>query len=304
MAHGQAVATPAGVEGWRLWAGTFCAFLLALVFLVAGIWKLSDPVATEARMVQALIPKQLALAVALCAGIFETWAGVMLVVPRWRRWGAWLSALMLVAFMIYMGAFYGRLHGEECNCFPWIQRVVGPAFFVADAAMLVLAGLAAWWSASSQSWRQAMMALGAVAVSAGVLYGVAATRQHGIAAPQHIVVDGKPLSLANGRTLIYFFDPECMHCFAAARQFGAQHWKNVRIVAVPTVNPKWSAGFLRDSGLSAGVCVDQQMLRDHFKFSTDPPYAVAIENGFQLEAFAFFDEKEPLGRLKQLGWIE
>jgi len=31
---------------------------------------------------------------------------------------------------------------------------------------------------------------------------------------------------------------------------------------------------------------------------------VAIENGFQVEAFAFFDEKEPLGRLKQLGWIE
>lgn len=95
-----------------------------------------------------------------------------------------------------------------------------------------------------------------------------------------------------------------MHCFAAAREFGTQRWKNVRVVAVPTVRPNWALAFLRDSGMKAGVSFDQKMLRESFKFTTDPPYAVAVENGYQLEAFSYFDEKEPVARLKQLGWIE
>jgi hypothetical protein len=61
-----------------------------------------------------------------------------------RRWGAWLAGLMLVVFMAYIGVFYHRLLGEDCNCFPWIRRVVGPGFFAGDAGMLALAALAGW----------------------------------------------------------------------------------------------------------------------------------------------------------------
>jgi hypothetical protein len=210
---------------------------------------------------------------------------------------------MLVAFMVYFAVFYSRLAGSDCSCFPWLKRVVGPGFFVADAVMLAIACAAAGWSKRSESLRQALIALAAVAVSAGVLYGVAATRQRGVAAPAAITVDGQSVSLASGRTFVFFFDPECMHCFAGARALGTEHWKNVRVVAVPTVNPNWSLAFLRDTKFRAGVSYDQKVLREHFHF-TDPPYAVAIEDGFQLEAFPFFDEKEPVARLKQLGWLE
>lgn len=303
MAHGSPVSAASAVEGWRQWVGMISAVVLALLFLVAGIWKLSDPISVEARMAQALVPQALALAVALAAGIAETWAGVMLVVPRWRKWGAWLSGLMLVVFMVYFAVNYGRLRGEDCSCFPWLKRVVGAEFFIGDAAMLALAAAAGVWSSKSESGKQALMALGAIMVSAGVLYGVSLTRQTGVKAPARITVDGKPLSLGEGRVLLYFFDPECMHCFAEAKVLSEQKWRGVTVVAAPTVNPHWAAGFLRDTGLRAGVSLDVKLLRQTFKF-TDPPYAVAIEHGRQVRAFTFFDEKEAVAGLKEMGWVE
>lgn len=291
------------MEGWRQWAGTISAGVLALMFVVAGIWKLSDPISTEARMAQALVPQALALAVALAAGITETWAGVLLLVPRWRKWGAWLCAVMLVVFMVYFAVFYSRLQGEDCSCFPWLKRVVGPGFFISDALMLALAAAAGAWSSKSESGKQALMALGAIAVSAGVLYGVSLTRQTGVKAPAQITVDSMPLPLRQGRVFIYFFDPECMHCFAGAKTLSGLKWKGVTVVAVPTVNPHWAAGFLHDTGLQAGVSLDVKLLRETFQF-TDPPYGVAIEHGRQAQAFTFLDEKEPAAGLKALGWVE
>jgi len=303
MAQGASIAGAPSLEGWRHWTGAVAAALLALLFLVAGIWKLSDPIATQARMVQALVPQSLSLAVALAAGIIETWAGVMLLVPRWRKWGAWLCAFMLAAFMIYFAVFYNRLQGADCSCFPWLKRVVGPGFFISDAAMLALAAMASWWSARSESGKHALMALGAITVSAAVLYGVNTTRHTGIEAPPQISVDGKPLSLQEGRVFIYFFDPECMHCFSAAKALSTEQWNGVKVVVVPTVNPHWAISFLRDTGLRAGVSFDVKPLREKFQF-TDPPFAVAIEDGRQLKAFPFFDEKEPIATLRSLGWLK
>ncbi len=45
--------------------------------------------------------------------------------PRFRRWGAWLTGLLLVAFMLYIGYYYNVLRGAECSCFPWLKRAVG-----------------------------------------------------------------------------------------------------------------------------------------------------------------------------------
>ncbi|HOK47562.1 MAG TPA: hypothetical protein PLK67_16585, partial [Bryobacteraceae bacterium] len=83
---------------------------------------------------------------AIGVGTAETFIAVLLLIPRYRRWGAWLAGLMLVAFMIYIGVLYDRLLGDDCNCFPWIRRVVGPMFFITDGAMLLPAIGAAVWS--------------------------------------------------------------------------------------------------------------------------------------------------------------
>jgi hypothetical protein len=124
-----------------------------------------------------------------------------------------------------------------------------------------------------------------------------------VKAPAQITVDGKAHSLQQGRTFVYFFDPECMHCFDGAKAMSAYRWRNVKVVVVPTRNPHWAIAFLRDTGLKAGVSFDQKPLREVFQF-TDPPYGVAVENGRQAQAFSFFDAQEPVTGLKALGWLE
>lgn len=274
------------------------------MFLVSGFWKLVDPLATEQRMVQMLFPRQIALLIAIGVGITEAWAGVLILVPRWRKWGAWLCGLLLVAFMVYIGVNYNRLTGEDCSCFPWLQRVVGPAFFAGDAVMLAGALLAGLWARSTESWKQAAAALGAIVVFAGAVYGVTATQQHGALAPASVIVDGKPYSLHEGRVLVFFFDPECMHCYAGAQRMSKYAWKGqVKILTVPTVNPKWAEGFLRDTGLQAAVAKDPTALRAVFPF-TDPPYGVALDHGRQVAALPFYDENEPVTALRKLGWVQ
>lgn len=241
--------------------------------------------------------------VALAAGIVEAWAGVLVLVPRWRRWGAWLCGIMLVAFMVYFAVFYDQLRGADCSCFPWLKRVVGPGFFISDAAMLALAVFAGLWTQRSHGAQKAALILGICAVFSGVVYGVTITQQSGLEAPDSIVVDGKPYSLRHGRVFLFFFDPECSHCDASAKELAKWQWNNTRVIAVSTVNPHWGDDFLQATKLEAGLCLEPKPLRDVFKF-TDPPYGVALEHGRQLKAFPFFDNNEPRNSLKQMGWLE
>ncbi len=290
-------------NGWRGWVAAVSAVVLAALFLVAGIWKLSDPFATAERMTQALIPKALAMPVALLAGIADTWAGVLLLVPRWRRWGAWVAGLALIAFMTYFAVFYNQLRGEDCNCFPWLRRVVGAEFFISDALMLAAAVFAGLWSAKSTHMKQAGMALAAVVVMALAVYGATLTQRGNVRVPARITVDGKPFSLHEGRVLVYFFDPECMHCFEAAKEMSEFAWKDVRVVVAPTVNPHWATAFLRDTRLRAGVTLDVARLREVFHFG-DPPFGAAIENGRVLATFTFAEGEDAAGILRKDGWIE
>ncbi len=304
MAQASFPAASVELPGWKRWAATLSASVLALLFLVSGTWKITDPLGTEARMVQALIPPSLALAATLGVGIAEAWGGLLILVPRWRRWGAWLCGVLLVAFMVYMGVNYTALQGEDCSCFPWLKRVVGPGFFISDAAMLVMALAAGAWAKPPINLRTALLTLAAIAVFAGVTYGVVAARQHGLKAPDEIVVDGKSVSLQHGRIYLYFYDPECAHCFHAAKEMSKYAWApGVKVYTVATRMPQFAQAFLKDTGLKAGVSTDVEKLRSVFKFG-DPPYAVALEHGRQTQAFTVFDEKEPLSSLKRLGLIE
>lgn len=290
------------VPAWKNILSAICAALLALLFLVSGTWKLSDPISAAARMAQAQVPAALSLAAALGFGIAEVFTGILLLVPRYRRWGAWLCSSLLVAFLVYMAVYYNVLRGEDCSCFPWIQRVVGPAFFLSDGIMLVMALIAGWWAKPSRSPLGALVTLGAVIVFAGVCYGVAAVRETGVQAPATILVEGKAFSLHQGKVFLYFFDPECSHCERAAREMGRYHWKNVTLIAIPTRMPQFAADFLRATGFPARLSEDVAALRKVFQFG-DPPYGVLLENGRQKMAIAIFDERQEQ-TFRQAGFIE
>jgi len=302
----NAVAEPLA-SGGRVWQSAVAwvaAIVLATIFLVSGLWKLTDPLATAERMSQMLVPRQLALLAALGGGMCETLAGVLVLAPLWRRWGAWLCGFLLVVFMIYIGRNYNALHGADCSCFPWLKRLVGPGFFVGDAAMLLLTLPAALWSRPPRNWKLAVAALVAIGVLAGSFYGYDEMRGGGVVAPATIIADGKPVALREGRAFLFFFDPECMHCYAAAQEFATYHWKaDIRLVATPTTQQRWGASFLKRTGFNARLSLDDKALREVFHF-TDPPYAVALDGGRVQKVLPYFDETEPRKSLKALGWIE
>src|SRR5258705_8321786 len=197
----------------------------------------------------------------------ETIAAALLLFPRLRRWGAVITALLLLAFLAWIGFHYNLLRGEECSCFPWLKRAVGPGFFVGDGLMLCLAGLAGLWSKRSENIRSATLILGAVTVFALVSYGVAATRNTGLKAPDAVTVDGKPYSLQQGRIFIYFFNPECLHCLDAGRRMAKLNWGDTRFVGVPTEQPQFAAGFMKRTELPGVVSTDLALLRQTFSFT-------------------------------------
>lgn len=291
------------LPGWKVLLGHACAWLIGLLFVVAGVWKITDTPAAAVRLVQALVPENLGTAAALALGIAETFSGVLIILPRFRRWGAWLNAAMLVVFMIYVGYNYTALRGADCSCFPWVKRAVGPGFFISDAIMLAMAAVAGWWAKPSLGLRSAGLILGVVTVFAVVSHGVAITRQSGAPAPESITVDGQPFSLKHGRVFLYFFDPECSHCLDAAKKMAAMNWGDTRLVAVPTVMPQFAAGFLRRTGFKAGVSNDLELLRKALPFPTTPA-AVAVENGRQKALLMKFEGDEPAATLASLGFVQ
>jgi uncharacterized membrane protein YphA (DoxX/SURF4 family) len=303
IAHPSLSAGSLEMPAWKGLVGGAAAILLGLLFIASGVYKITDPLTWAAGLIQFKVPALLAIPATLLLGTGEAFAGVLLIVPRFRRWGAWLTGLLLVVFMAYMAINYSALRGADCSCFPLIKRVVGPAFFVGDTVMLLAAVLAGLWARPSESLRSAVIILGVLAVFTGVSFGVVNARQTGLQAPDSITVDGQPYSLQHGKAFLFFFDPECSHCFAAAKNMSTFTWKGTKVIAIPTAQPRFAKGFLDDTHLKAGVSNDLELLKKTFSFVAGP-YGVALENGRQKEAFINFDDKQPQEGLKKLGFIE
>jgi uncharacterized membrane protein YphA (DoxX/SURF4 family) len=292
--------TPLERPGWKTTLNWTAAILLGFLFLASGVWKITDPQAAAMRMAQVKAPESLSLAAALLVGIAETVAGALILAPRFRRWGAALTALLLVVFLAYVAVEYSALRGADCSCFPWVKRIVGPGFFLGDGLMLLLAGVAALWSRPPGRLRGAALVAGAVIVFALVSYGVAAVRETGAPAPATITVAGQPYSLEHGKVFLFFFHPECMHCFASAKSMAQLHWEGTRVVAVPVEQPQFAPQFLADTGLQAVVSTDFPKLKQAFHY-TAYPFGVALENGREKAALTKFDGDEPATTLKRLG---
>jgi uncharacterized membrane protein YphA (DoxX/SURF4 family) len=292
-------------RGWQVAFNWTAAILISIVFLAAGLWKVTDPTGAAVRLAQAKVPESLSVLTAVLLGITETFTGVLLLVPRFRRWGSFLGTLLLFAFMVFIAIHYTELRGVDCSCFPWIKRAVGPGFFIGDGAMMLLAIGAGVSAHSSRGFRPAGVILGAVAVFALVSYGFASVRHTGVAAPAAITAeDGHPISLQEGKVFVFFFDPQCLHCLAAGRRLAALNWGATRFIGVPTQNPQFGDWFMGKAGLTGKgpVSKDLELLQKTFPFGT-PPVGVAIESGHEKTMLLQFEDEEPLKTLKKIGFV-
>lgn len=120
--------------------GAVCAVLLAVVFLLAAVTKLSGPTAWRAQAAALRVPS----AVANVVPFVEAVLGALLLVQWQRHLVAWVAVAVLVAFT---GLLALRLaHGERpaCACFgSWSAAPIGPATLLRNAAFIALGVLAA-----------------------------------------------------------------------------------------------------------------------------------------------------------------
>ncbi len=301
--EGRPVAMPA----WKSAVSLIGAVLTALLFLSAGLWKMSDPFGWSRMLEQLLMPYQFSLPSTLLLAVGETTAGVLVLIPRMRRWGALLAGVLLVVFMGYIGMHYSQLIGRDCSCFPWVKRTIGPMFFVEDAGMILAAVLAGWFARPAGSIKTAVLIAAVIAACTGASYGYAVSRQTGTKAPATITVDGQPYSLEHGRIFLFFYDPNCSHCDAAARLMAKLKWaSDVRIVGIPVSMPRFAASFIHDTGLKMQTSLDLDELKKIFPFG-DPPYGVALVDGREIGPVSHFDEgtgPEPGNTLRKLGFVE
>lgn len=268
------------------------AVAVAALFLLAGVWKMSDPIEAGAKLAQAQVPGFLSEFSAVSFGIAETFAAILILIPKYRKVGAWLIGLMLVAFILWVGYFYNTLVGQECSCFPWIKRAVGPGFFVGDGIMLLCAIGAGWWARWNTDWKKPAILLVALTVVGVGNYAWAVSKQTGAIPPESVeLVDGTRHELRKGRQLIYFFDPQCMHCFHAAQSMSKLNFAGTEKIVVPTEVKQFAGQFLKDTGFEAKITNETDALKKVFPFG-DAPFLVLIENGRQKAAINKFDEPE------------
>jgi uncharacterized membrane protein YphA (DoxX/SURF4 family) len=289
-------------QNWLSWTG---AIIMAVVFLAAGLWKVTDPIGAAVKLAQLKVPESLSVLTTTMLGTAEVFTGVLLLVPRFRRWGAISASLLLVAFMVFIGIHYKELVGADCSCFPWLKRAVNPAFFAEDGAMLLLSIMAGFWGRTAAGVRPAALILGAVAVFTLVSYGFAATRHTGTKAPDTVTAqDGHSISLQKGKVFIYFFNPQCLHCLDAGRRLAALNWGDTKFVGVPTENPQFGSWFMGKAGLTdrGPVVKDLDTLRKLFPFDL-PPAGVALEDGYEKGMLLQFEDKEPSATLTKLGFV-
>ena len=289
---------------WTAWVGWTTAVIMAVLWLTAGLWKLTDISGWQLKLTQLLVPVNLSLIGTLVIGISEVTAGVLLLRPAWRRWGGWLSAVLLVGFMAYMAINYQTLQGEDCSCFPWLERAVGPAFFWSDAAMLAASLLAVRFSRQPSDLRRAGITLTGITAFAAVMFAVDRIEpESDLAAIGSITVDDAPYDLEQGRAFLFFFNPSCMHCLHAGQTMSKYTWQ-VDFVGIPTQDPDWGPGFVEDAGLrDVQLSPDVERLREVFEFQ-DVPYGALLDDGEVLDRLVFWEEPALSETLRLHGFIE
>src|SRR5579883_1432256 len=178
----------------------------------------------------------------------------------------------------------------------------GAGFFAGDAAMLVLAAVAAMWAPRPRGRRAVALIAGAVTVFALVSYGVEAAREAGVKAPAAITVDGRPYAIGRGRFFLFFFNPMCMHCMDAAQRMARLDWGDTRVVAIPVEQPQFARQFLAESGLKAVVSTDFETLARVFGYRTYP-FGVAVVDGREKAAVRAFEGDELAKELRAAGMV-
>ena len=290
---------------WKTTLAAICAILLGIVFVVSGAWKVLQPYQAGELLEQARVPAGLGLLAAPALGAVELFAGILLFIAAYRRWGGLLGSALMIFFLAWIAYYYPQLVGKECNCFPLIKRTVGPGFFISDGVFLLWGLIAFFWSRRAVSFKTPAVIFVSVLVLAGASLGMNTAIRQNVQVPNPVLVNGKPADLTQGKVFLFFYNPECMHCVDAAKFMSTLNWGDTKVVGIPTNDPQFAKDFLDMTKFKADTSLELAKLKKAFPF-VDPPYGVALDDGRVKETFgiAQFNEPSPAPDLKKLGFVK
>jgi len=202
------VSTAVRLAGW----------ILAALFLVAGISKVIDPWTFIASLGAYGVPASLRVPIAILLPAGEVLLGVLFLAGWHLRKAGAIAAALMAVFIVAVG--FGWWNGtlEECGCFgPFLERSPRDAILL-DVVFL---GLAVWIWYGSASAKKVALKTGQVGALAGI--GIAAFAVSSVmymAAPTAIDAatevsgdrDARAVDLSQGEHLLYLFHYECPHC--------------------------------------------------------------------------------------------
>jgi peroxiredoxin len=141
--------------------------LLALVFVVAGVAKLSDREGSRKAMVDFGVPASLASPLGILLPLSELAVAVALIPVATAWFGAMGALALLLLFIVGIGANLARGRKPDCRCFGQLHSTpVGWKTLARNSALAAVAGFVVW-----QGWK------GNVGPSAVAWLGVLATTQ-------------------------------------------------------------------------------------------------------------------------------
>ncbi|MBW3086390.1 hypothetical protein KEM60_02608 [Austwickia sp. TVS 96-490-7B] len=143
--------TPSRMVAWYPWLTIASRLVLAVVWIYASVTKIDRPT-TSARAVQAyqLFSFDLAAMIGQSLPIVELALGVLLLVGLFTRPSGFISAVLLVFFIIGIGSAWARGLRIDCGCFGGdgsLAPGADPSYWVEivrDMAFLVCAGWLCW----------------------------------------------------------------------------------------------------------------------------------------------------------------
>ena len=75
------------LPAWKTIVGHVAAISVAIIFLATGIAKMVVPFLVQTMFEQLLVPVWGSMPLVILLGIFETLGGILVLMPRYRRWG-------------------------------------------------------------------------------------------------------------------------------------------------------------------------------------------------------------------------
>lgn len=151
--------------------------LLAVVFVVAGLAKIADLKGSQKAVKGFGVPSSLAIPLGTILPFAELAVAVALIPTAWALYGAIGAAILLLVFIVGIGANLSVGRQPDCHCFGQLHsEPVGASTLIRNVLLAVVAGFVIWQGAaynnvglSAVNWIATLTAFQAVELVVGVI---------------------------------------------------------------------------------------------------------------------------------------